>query len=282
MSELAGAAIGGRYRMLHRIGSGGMGEVWVAHDHHTERDVAVKIVKPRYQNEGELVVRFHREARALSQVQHENVVVVIDTGTCNDTGVDFIAMELLAGETLRERMDRGRLGVDEACALAAQMLSGLTAAHEAGVVHRDVKPENMIVVDGRLKILDFGLARRFDPGDTMTVPGTFMGTPGYAAPEVTLGDGGRDPRSDLYAVGVIWWEMLTGRRLFIAPTPVAVLLAHTTDAPERPSRHAPVPVGVDNMVLRLLDKDPRKRPTADGVLAFLAGRAARPPLGGRA
>ena len=275
--ELAGAVVDGRYRVLHRIGSGGMGEVWVAHDHNTEREVALKIIKREHNKDPELVVRFRREARAVTKVSHEIVVTVYDAGTCEVTGIDYIAMELLSGASLGDHMARGAMTSEIACAFARDVVAGLAAAHEAGIVHRDVKPDNVIVVDGavraRAKLLDFGIARRFDPGDTMTMPGTFMGTPGYAAPEVTLGEATHDPKSDLYAAGVIWWEMLTGHPLFKAPTPVAVLLMHAQDPPRKPSVLASVPVAVENMILRLLDKNPKRRPDAKAVLAFLDARA---------
>lgn len=277
--ELAGAVVDARYRVLHRIGAGGMGEVWVAHDHNTEREVALKIIKREHAHDPELVIRFHLEARAVIKVSHDNVVTVYDAGRCEALGIDYIAMELLSGASLGDRMAKGALTVEIACAFARDIVAGLAAAHDAGIVHRDVKPDNVIVVDvagrPRAKLLDFGLARRFDPGDTMTMPGTFMGTPGYTAPEVTLGQATADKKSDLYGAGVVWWEMITGHPLFHGPTPVAVLLMHAQDPPRKPSALASVPPAVENMVLRLLEKDPKKRPDAKAVLAFLDARLQR-------
>ncbi len=275
--DLIGKTIDGRYRVSRRLGKGGMGELYVAHQHALGRDVALKVLPERDAHDVDVTERFIREARALSQMQDDHVVVVHDTGVCASTGAHYIAMELLNGETLRARMRRP-IAADEANAIVAQLLRGLDAVHRVGIVHRDVKPENVMLVDGRVKLVDFGIARRVDGGATLTATGAFVGTPGYAAPERAFGDRGDDPRGDLYAVGVIWFELLTGGVLFDGPGALAVAMRHASEPAPRVSSRVAVDPDVDDTIAALLAKTPDARPALRAVLDVAdRPRSGRPP-----
>ena len=210
--DLAGRTLG-PYRLDGLIGAGAMGEVYRAWDQRLHRHVALKALSARFAESPERVRRLEAEGRAAASISHPNVVTVYDVGS--DAGVPFIVSELIAGESLRSVIDRGVLPRRTALELGLALARGLAAAHAQGVVHRDLKPGNLIVTDdGTLKILDFGLAKQSGERDLeATEPGTLLGTSGYLAPEQARGEPA-DARSDIFSVGAILYEMLTGRRAF--------------------------------------------------------------------
>jgi serine/threonine protein kinase len=229
----------GRYRIIELLGAGGMGEVYRARDERLDRDVAVKVLPPAVAQDRDRLARFEREARALAKLEHPNILAIYDFG--HEGNVAFTVTELLAGETVRARLARERLAWRKAVELAATMADGLAAAHAQGIVHRDVKPENVfLTTDGRVKILDFGLAAT---GPTLlanrstgthqatgeTTPGAVLGTVGYMAPE-QVESGQASARSDIFALGCVLYEMLTGTRAFARAT-VAETLAAILAAP---------------------------------------------------
>ena len=206
----------GRYEIVALVGSGGMGEVYRARDPQLDRDVGIKVLPHRGGISGDQLARFGREARAAASLNHSNILTVFDVGV--DRGIPFVVSELLEGETLRARMKREPLPVDQATAFALQIASGLAAAHDKGIVHRDLKPDNLfITADGVVKILDFGLAkqtlRRPDPESAITDDGAVMGTAGYMSPEQIRGEEAT-PRSDIFSLGAVLYEMLAGERAF--------------------------------------------------------------------
>ena len=211
----------GPYEILSQIGAGGMGEVYRARDEKLGRDVAVKVLPEMLAANADSLSRFEREARAVAALSHPNILSIFDVG--REEGVAFAVMELLDGETLRERLSAGALPTRKALEYGAQLARGLAAAHEKGIVHRDLKPENVFLTgDGRVKILDFGLAKVavLEPDQTKsptvaaaTEPGTVMGTAGYMSPEQVRGKPA-DQRSDIFSFGSILFEMLTGDRAF--------------------------------------------------------------------
>lgn len=277
--ELKGRALGGRYRMLRLLGRGGMGAVWVAHDERDGVEVAVKVVKASLVEDEAALARFRREMKVMAGLTHDNIVRGLDAG--EDDGVLWLAMELLRGETLRERLDaRGRLPWLESLGVVRQIALGLGAAHSAGVVHRDLKPENIMIVSGEdggvhVKLLDFGVAKasQSESGQSsMTGTGFVVGTPGYVAPEVVLDGKTNDPRTDFYALGVVWYEMVSGQKPFTAKTAFALAMRHAHERPPSFAEiapFAPVPTPVENVVLRLMGKSPDERPPDAATLLTL-------------
>jgi hypothetical protein len=274
--DLAGRTLG-PYRLDALIGAGAMGEVYRGWDLRLRRHVAVKALSARFAESPERVRRLEAEGRAAASIAHANVVTVYDSGA--DQGVPFIVSELINGETLRSLIDRGPLSRRVALELAVQLARGLAAAHARGVVHRDLKPANLLVTaDGTLKILDFGLARVSGDRDVeATEPGTLLGTSGYLSPEQARGEPA-DERSDIFAVGAILHELLTGRRAFGGATFAERLSEVLRDTPEEIDD----PAGP--IVLRCLEKDPGKRFQAAGDLAWVLeaqlgsdAPASRPP-----
>jgi formylglycine-generating enzyme required for sulfatase activity/dienelactone hydrolase len=258
----------GRYRVVEELGGGGMGLVFRAVDERLARPVALKVLRPEAVGDGAAHERFVREARAASALHHPNIVTVYDVDRVEVGGmaVDLIAMELVEGEPLDRRLLAGALPLAEALDLAEQLAAGLAAAHEAGLVHRDIKPGNLIVdASGRLRVLDFGLAKpapanaRDLEGPTvagaLTVAGTLVGTPSYMSPEQVEGRP-LDARSDVFAAGVVLYELITGRRPFDGPSQVATLLAVVRDTPPPLATVQPaVPRQVARIVDRCLAKD---------------------------
>jgi serine/threonine protein kinase len=256
-----------------------MGAVYLARDAVADVDVAVKVVRRTLADDPEAIARFKREIRLMAEVQDPHIVRAVDAG--DDAGVLWIAMELIAGQSLRERLDgRGRWPWADTLPVVRQIAQALGAAHARGVIHRDLKPENVMLVDGdggpRVKLLDFGVARQNRASDAaathMTGTGLLVGTPGYVAPEVVLEGTVDDPRSDFYALGVTWFELLTGQKPFTAKTPMALALRHAHELPPTPSSllpFAPVPGPVEALVMRLLAKTPAERP-ADTVALIAA------------
>ena len=208
--------LSGRYRLESKLGSGGMSTVFLARDETLERWVAVKVMHREISDQPDQIERFRREARAVAQLSHPNVVAVIDAG--EDGGYPYIVLEYVEGETLKQRIDRlGRLPVDEAAAYAIEIGRGLAAAHARRLVHRDVKPQNVLIdAEGRAKVTDFGIARSLE-SDGLTKTGRVLGTTDYVAPEQAMGHG-VDSRSDIYSLGVLLYEMLTGEVPFRAET----------------------------------------------------------------
>ena len=269
-----------RYRVRRKLGSGGMADVYCAEDEQLGRQVALKLLHPRFAGDEQFVERFRREARSAAGLQHPNIVGVFDRGEWG--GNYYIAMEYLDGPTVKELVrDRGPLPPDTAAAIAIQVLRALRFAHKRGVVHRDIKPHNVIVDgEGRVKVTDFGIARA-GPSE-MTETGTIVGTAHYLSPEQAQGQP-VDERSDLYSVGVMLYETLTGRVPFDADSTVSIALQHVSEPPVPPSQLEPtVPPELDAVVLRALEKDPDRRfQDADEFIAALEAPAsvvAAPPV----
>jgi eukaryotic-like serine/threonine-protein kinase len=265
------------FRVLEKLGEGGMGQVYRAEDTRLKRLVALKVLPPERSAEPDRQARLLREARAAAVLSHPNIAVVYEVDESD--GRAYIAMELVAGRSLRQRLDgppKTSMAVPEVLALVRQIAAGLACAHQAGVVHRDLKPDNVMVdPSGRVKLLDFGLAKLGAPStgsdeqstvSTVTEEGRVMGTPGYMSPEQARG-AGVDARTDVFAVGVLLYELLTGVRPFSGASPIDVLAAITRDAPRPPSQIAPsVPRALEALVLRCLEKDPARRPADGGAL----------------
>jgi serine/threonine-protein kinase len=247
--------IDGRYRLVRRIGSGGMADVWLAEDTDLGRSVAVKVLHERFAQDRQFVERFRREAASAAGLQHPNVVGVFDRGEVD--GTHYIVMEYVEGSPVQELIGRG-LTVQQAVEVARQILAAARFAHEHGIVHRDIKPHNVIVDPaGRVRVLDFGIARAGVSEITQT--GSVMGTAHYLSPEQAQGLE-VTPSSDIYSTGVVLYEMLTGRVPFEGDSAVAVALKQVSEQPAAPSRLNPaVPPALDAVVLRALAKDPANR-----------------------
>ncbi len=265
-----GEVIGGRYELEELVGSGGMSSVYRAHDRMLERKVALKILHSRLGEDDEYIERFRREARAVAQLAHPNIVTVIDRG--DDEGRQFIVFEYIDGRTLKEVVEAGGpLPVDEALRLGAGIASGLAFAHERGIVHRDVKPQNVLLNgDGRAKVTDFGIARSLDVERGVTETGTVLGTSNYIAPEQASGQQ-VDDRSDVYSLGVVLYELLTGEVPFPGESFVAVAMKHIHEPPPSVLERRPdTPPRLARLVDAMLEKDHTLRPSMDEVVAELA------------
>src|SRR5574337_543530 len=256
-----GLILGDRYRLLSRIGEGGMGTVYLAEHVALGKRVAVKVLRPEYSRDEELSRRFEQEARAASQIGHQNIVDVVDFGRTPGGSLYFV-MEALEGESLARLIHReGALPLQRALRVLAQICQALGAAHARGVVHRDLKPENVLLVprdDGGdlVKVLDFGISKTHGvpEGGRITRAGSIIGTPEYMAPEQAMA-GPVDHRCDVYAFGVLAYEMLTGTLPFQGETQLATLLKHQGEPPQPPSLRRPdLPPEVDALVLRALVK----------------------------
>ena len=251
-----GFVLGDRYTLVSRIASGGMGDVWEATDSVLERQVAVKILRPSLDDEEVFARRFRNEALHTANLAHFNIATVFDYG--EEGNLAYLVMELVPGEPLSDLVKReGALAPEQVRAIMAQAALALGAAHEAGVVHRDVKPANILLMpDGTVKLTDFGIARAIDgSGETQT--GEVLGTPHYLSPEQALGEPATGA-SDLYALGVVAHEMLTGRRPFDKGTPVATALAQVNEPPPPLPPH--VPFGLRVLIEQCLEKKPGARP----------------------
>ena len=245
-----------RYELGPVLGEGGMARVHRGYDRHLRRPVAVKVLAPPYDRDRTFVERFRREARSAAGLSHPNVVSVFDSGSYH--GTHFIVTELVEGETLGERLRRGAMPPREAAAVAVDVCHALEAAHARGLIHRDVKPGNvMLLPDGRVKVVDFGIALAAG-SDTLTGTGAVLGSTAYLAPEQASGQP-VDERADLYALGCVLYEMLAGSAPFRADTPVATMYRHVNEDPPPPSSIRPVPAGLESVVMRCLEKDPRRR-----------------------
>ena len=268
----------GAYELLSPIGAGGMGEVYRARDSRIGRDVAVKVLPAMFASDREHLRRFEQEARSAGSLNHPNLVTIYELGS-HDTQ-SYIAMELLEGQTLRQKIGEpgegsgSRIPLRKAIEYAVQIANGLAAAHDKGIVHRDLKPENVFVTnDGRVKILDFGLAKQTAPvfedqqTDMITTPGTLIGTVSYMSPEQLRGEA-VDHRSDIFAAGVILFEMVRGRRPFQHRTPIETMNAILKEEPAESSDSSRVPTAVDRVILRCLEKDREQRFQDARDLAF--------------
>ena len=259
------ALLADRYRLVRLIAAGGMGTVWEAHDVLLDRFVALKSMADGLAADPEFVERFRREARAAGRLTHPNLARVYDFG--DEGGVPFLVMELIDGETLHDRIGReGPLPVADAVRIAGEIAAGLEAAHDVGIVHRDVKPANvMLDRAGGVKITDFGIAAA--ASSTRLTQGSGLGTATYASPEQTRGDR-VTAASDVYSLGVVTYEMLTGRPPFDGPSPVAIALAHAEqDPPSIRTARPEVPPGIAAVVERALAKDPLGRPASAKAFA---------------
>jgi serine/threonine protein kinase len=280
--DLAGREAG-PYRLVERIGAGGMGEVYSAHDFRLDRPVAVKVLSASVKDNPDRLRRFHAEARAASSLNHPHILVVHDFGDLE--GRPFIVTELVEGETLRRRLDRGSIPLPTAIDIAAQTASALSAAHARGIVHRDIKPENiMLRTDGYVKVVDFGLAKlSMEPSGSApllrTMPGTVMGTPRYMSPEQARGLD-TDPRADVWSLGVVLFEMIAGRPPFEGATHADLIAALVHDEAPPLDMVAPnTPARIRDIVARALRKNVSERyATAEELHAALVPAAA----GGRA
>ena len=265
---MQGSVVDNRYDIVRPLGSGGMGEVYLAHDEVLDRDVALKVLRSQYANDREAAERFKREATSAAGLSHPNIVQVYDRGDTEE-GSSYIAMEYVPGGTLKERIvAEGPLDARLAASYGYQVAEALGAAHAKGVVHRDIKPQNVLITaSGAAKVGDFGIARAASAaGDAQTKTGTVMGTAGYMAPEQALGRPAT-PESDLYSLGVVLYEALTGRLPFTADNPVAVSMKHVNEAPRPPKDLNPaVPEGMNAVVMKLLSKSPEDRyPDAEAL-----------------
>lgn len=278
IDPLVGQTLDGKYRLVERLGKGGMGTVYRATHLLIDRPVAIKVLNPHFVEDEEAQERFRREARAAGRLQHQNVAAVTDFGRTED-GLVYIVMELLEGRSLRDVLAReAPLDAARAVSLMLQISAAVSAAHEARVIHRDLKPGNIFVVQRKhappvVKVLDFGIAKlaadalEDDEEDqvTLTKVGVMIGTPRYMSPEQC--DGGKmTPASDVYSLGIILYEMLTGTTPFSGSTPLAIAMKHSSETPRSPREFvATIPAPLEEIVLHALEKLPGNRPPDAGA-----------------
>ena len=268
MSDLTGELIDGRYQLLRQVANGGMASIYEAIDTRLDRKVAVKIMHPHLAQDEAFVSRFIKEAKAAAALSHPNIVAVQDQGW-NQSGVPavFLVMELIEGHTLREYLnERGRFEVKDAINYLTPILSALAAAHTLGIVHRDIKPENILISkEGRIKIADFGLARGEIIGSTMTAESSvILGSVSYLSPE-QVQRGIADSRSDVYAAGIIAYEMLTGEKPFSADSPIQIAYMHVNEEiPRLRSKRKDIPQALDDLIASSTAKNPDERPRTAG------------------
>jgi eukaryotic-like serine/threonine-protein kinase len=258
LERLSSTVLSGRYRLESKLGSGGMSTVYLANDEVLDRPVAVKLLHREISEEADQLERFRREARSAARLSHPNLVGVIDAG--EDDGRPYIVFEYIDGRTLKRRIQEdGPLPVDEAVAYAIEIGRGLTAAHARKLVHRDVKPQNVLIdPDGRAKVTDFGIARSLE-SKGLTATGRVLGTTDYVSPEQAMGED-VDERSDVYSLGVVLYEMLTGDVPFQAETQVGVAMKHVNEPmPDVQAERPEVSAVVASVVDRATTKDPRDR-----------------------
>ena len=254
---LIGSVFDGRYRIERKLGAGGMADVYLAEDQELGRRVAIKILNDRHAADDSFIERFRREAKNAAGLSHPNIVSIYDRGEAE--GTYYIAMEFLDGRSLKELIvGRGPAPIKVTIDYARQILAAVGFAHKHGIVHRDIKPHNVLVgPEGRLKVTDFGIAR--SGASQMTEVGSIIGTAQYLSPEQARG-APVDQTSDLYSVGVVLYEMLTGQVPFTGDTPLEIAMKHLSEIPRPPSELRPeVPHDLDSVVLRALAKDPAER-----------------------
>ena len=251
-----GMFIQNRYEIISRIGSGGMADVYKAKDHKLNRFVAVKVLKKEYREDKGFITKFRVEAQSAAGLAHANIVNIYDVG--EEAGIYYIVMELVEGITLKEYIrKKGRLSVREATSIALQISAGLEAAHNNGIIHRDVKPQNIIIsTDGKVKVADFGIAR---VSTSDTINSNVMGSVHYSSPEQCRG-GYSDGKSDIYSLGITMYEMLTGHVPFDGDTAVSVAIQHLQDEFKGPKEEVPeIPVSTNQIVLKCTQKSPDRR-----------------------
>ncbi|GAA3028310.1 serine/threonine-protein kinase [Microbacterium dextranolyticum] len=276
MRPTQGVSFGGRYELDSRIAIGGMGEVWEATDHVIGRTVAIKILKDEYMGDPGFLERFRAEARHAALVNHEGIASVFDYG--EENGSAFLVMELVPGEALSTILEReGALSTDKTLDIVAQTAAALQAAHAAGLVHRDIKPGNLLITpDGRVKITDFGIARIADQVP-LTATGQVMGTVQYLSPEQASGHSA-SPATDIYSLGIVAYECLAGKRPFAGESQVAIAMAQINDAP--PPLAATIAEPVRNFVLCMIAKKPDERPATASAVARAATALRRGDVAG--
>ncbi|MCW2608843.1 MAG: serine/threonine protein kinase, partial [Cryptosporangiaceae bacterium] len=274
MTATIGTVLGGRYRLDRLIATGGMGEVWRGHDEILGRAVAVKVMLPQLSRQPGFVERFRAEARHTAALSHPGIATVYDYGEsepAEGSGATsaYLVMELIEGQSLADLLESaGRLPADRTLDLVAQVSAALQAAHAAGVVHRDVKPANLLVrPDGTVVVTDFGIARSAGAASGLTMTGEVMGTAGYLAPEQAEGKPAT-AATDVYSLGVVAYQCLAGHRPFDGDTPVNIALAHLRDVP--PPLPADVPAGARALVERTMAKSPADRYPSAAALAEAA------------
>ena len=288
---MIGRVLGAKYELLDKLGEGGMGTVYLARRIHIGDEVAIKVLHPQFVRDKDAVARFRREARAAALIQHPNVVAIYDYGEePGDDAPAFIVMELVRGQTLRQMLRReGKLDPARAVALMREICAGVGAGHRRQVVHRDLKPDNVIVLapdsesDGeeareRVKVVDFGIAKLRDLAAdlTLTETGVVLGTPYYMSPEQCRGET-LDARSDVYSLGAVLYEMLSGAPPFTGATATAVVAKQLTAIPRPLAAFAQIPNALEALVFRALAKEPPDRPADAGALARALGAALTPP-----
>ncbi len=258
MDSLSGRSLG-RYHLLEQLGEGGMATVYKAFDTRLERTVAIKVIRTDLDQDPQFLSRFDREAKALARLSHPQIVHVLDAGESD--GIPFVVMDFVKGGTLKQQLG-SPMDPGSAARMLAPIARALEHAHTQGIIHRDIKPANILLSeDGRAMLSDFGIAKLLDPQTSaagLTMTGVGIGTPDYMAPEQGLGQA--TPQTDLYALGVVFYEMVTGRRPYAGDTPIAVLLKHATDPLPRPRDLVPdLPIEVERVLLRALAKKPEDR-----------------------
>jgi len=280
--SLSGRTVAGRYRIVGLVGQGGIGKVYEAEQIGLDRMVAVKCIRPERRTDHITTKRFLREARAAGRIASPHVVTLFDCGTDEDTGELYIAMEMLAGQSLMDRLaETQNLSLVEVLRIATQIARGLRAAHEAGVLHRDLKPANVFLCDdGTVKVLDFGIAKILDDelerSEALTKVNRILGTPVYMSPEAATRQS-LGPTTDLYALGLLIYEMVVGAPPFKTGDAWKTLEAHVKTKPPRLSQAAPwlpIPAALDALVAELLEKKPQDRPRDAGEVATRLDRLA--------
>jgi len=272
MPGLEGTTLG-RYRLQQRLGEGGMSEVYLAYDELMHRDIAIKVMS---NSNVEYIERFQREAEAVGNIHHNHILPAFDYGQQNQW--HYLVMPYIGHGSLSDLLDESPLTLEHAGEMLSQIASALQCAHDHGILHRDIKPSNILLSDDHFAYLaDFGLAKPMDGRDNVTHTGVLMGTPEYMAPE--LADGHASISSDLYALGILLYQMVTGQLPFTGDTPLAVYIRQMHEQPVPPSRLMPaIPPDVDRVILRALDKDPRRRFQTPDDLAQAYLQALKAPL----
>ena len=262
---MAGVIIGNRYELMEKIGSGGMAIVYKARCRLLNRFVAVKMLRPEFNDDVEFLKRFETEAQAAAALSHPNIVSVYDVGTHDR--IHYIVMEYVEGHTLKEFLNEtGPLPIEKIVDFSTQIASALEHAHAKQIIHHDIKPHNIIITEsGLLKVTDFGLARAVSASTTVAAAGA-IGSVHYASPEQARG-GFTDAKSDIYSLGITMYEMTTGRVPFDGDTPVAIAIKHLQKEPAPPSEIAPdVPQSLEKIILKCIEKEPSKRYQSAGEI----------------
>ncbi|MBN2711863.1 MAG: serine/threonine protein kinase, partial [Planctomycetes bacterium] len=262
----------GEFRIKKQLGEGGMGAVYLGYQESLDRDVAIKVLTERLCQNEKFIARFKREARSAASIVHPNVIQIYSIG--EQEGIHYFAMEYVRGKDLAEHMGEGKkFTIEETLDVVMQVAEALSCAYEAGIIHRDLKPANIMLTErGLVKVTDFGLAKTVSSELDVTEAGTIVGTANYMSPEQGQGKA-LDVRSDIYSLGIVFYELLAGRVPFIADQASAVLYMHVYEPPPPPSEfNKRIPLSVDRMVQRMLSKDVDDRPAdPDKLLAELRG-----------